>query len=122
MHQTTKCSPVKTGEYPRIMKTIASIRSVNMFVDLPLDITCSSKLKVSLELCSQMTVCILSTSLMELLQHINITRRAPCSMLTSILFSLICFDSLNRPCQKKGLLILLYIALMILFKFDYNKQ
>lgn len=73
-----------------------------MFVDLPLDITCSSKLKVSLELCSQMTVCILSTSLMELLQHINITRRAPCSMLTSILFSLICFDSLKRPCQKKG--------------------
>lgn len=122
MHQTTKCSPVKTGECPRIMRTIASIRRVNMFVDLHLNITCSSKLKVSIELCSQMTLCILSTSLMELLQHINVTQRAPCSMLTSILFSQICFDSLNRPCQKKGLLILLYVVLMILFKFDYNKQ
>ena len=39
MHQTTKCSPVKTGECPRIMKTIASIRGVNVFVDLPLDIS-----------------------------------------------------------------------------------
>ena len=43
----------------RIINTIASILHENMLVYLSLDITCSSKLTVSLDLCSQKTVRIL---------------------------------------------------------------
>ena len=74
MHDVTEYSSAKTGVSKdnstifrnmhvvksnwRIVNTIASIWCENMLGDLLLDITCSSKLTVFLELCSQKTVCI----------------------------------------------------------------